>query len=126
MLVPEQKIETPYRYRWMLRLLDVAVALGDRGYPPVDADATIAVHDEHFAENAGPWRLEVREGVAHVERANGSATRPVPVGALSAMYSGFLRVPDAVELGYLDAGDPAGAVLDRLFSGPDPWCPFFF
>ena len=126
MLIPDQAIETPYRYRWMLRLLDVPAALEGRGYPPVDADATFAVHDGDFPENAGPWRLEVQNGKAHVERATGATVRPIPVGALSAMYSGFLRVPDAVELGYLDGDDPAGTALDRLFAGPDPWCPFFF
>jgi predicted acetyltransferase len=126
MLVPEQEIETPYRYRWMLRLLDVSAALEGRGYPPIDSDATIAVEDAHFPENDGPWRLEVRGGKAHVERASDATVSAIPVGALSAMYSGFLRVPDAVELGYLDADDPALPALDRLFSGPDPWCPFFF
>ena len=126
MLIPEQRVETPYRYRWMLRLLDAPAALEGRGYPPVDAEATIAVHDERFPENAGPWRLEVRGGEAHVERTSDATVSAIPVGALSAMYSGFLRVPDAVELGYLDADDPAVPALDRLFSGPDPWCPFFF
>jgi predicted acetyltransferase len=127
MLVPEQKIATPFRYRWMLRLLDVSAALEGRGYPPVDAGAVFGVADPEFPENAGPWRLEVRAGAARVERADPATTpRPIPIGALSAMYSGFLRVPDALELGYLEAGDPVGPALDRLFSGPDPWCPFFF
>ena len=34
MLVPEQQITTPFRFRWMLRLLDVRSALATRGYPP--------------------------------------------------------------------------------------------
>jgi predicted acetyltransferase len=126
MLIPEQRVETPYRYRWMLRLLDVPAALEARGYPPIDADATITVYDPEFPANAGPWHLSVRRGDAHVERAGSATAGAVPIGALSAIYSGFLRVPDAIALGYLEADDPAGPALDRLFSGPDPWCPFFF
>lgn len=127
MLLPEQRISTPFRHRWMLRLLDVPAALSGRGYPPVDADAELAVEDAQFPENAGPWRLTAREGVVQVERAEGSVrTRPIPIGALSAIFSGYLRVRDAIQLGHLDGADPAGPALERLFSGPGPWSPFFF
>ena len=126
MMLLDQKISTKFRYRWMLRLLDVQGALRGRGYPQIDEEAVIALEDPHFPENAGPWRLVVRGGEGNVEPAPGANVRPLPVGIFSSLFSGFLRVPDAVRLGYLDPGDPATGALDRLFAGADPWCPFFF
>ena len=126
LLVPEQRVATPFRFRWMFRLLDVRSALAERGYPPVDADIVIAVEDPQFPENAGPWRLAVRAGKASVEPAADADVPRLPIGILSSVFSGYLRVPDAVRLGHLDRNDPAVPVLERLFAGPDPWCPFFF
>ena len=45
MIIPEQQISTPFRFRWMFRLLDVPLALAERGYPPIDADVVVAVDD---------------------------------------------------------------------------------
>lgn len=126
MLVPEQKIATPFRFRWMFRLLDVRSALAERGYPAVDAEVVVVVEDPQFPENAGPWRLVVRGGDASVEPAPGAATRPLPIGVISSMFSGFLRVHDAVRMGYMDRNDPAVPALQQLLAGADPWCPFFF
>jgi predicted acetyltransferase len=118
-------VERPHRFDWMLRLVDVAAAFEGRGYPAVSTEATIAVEDPWFPHNAGPWRIEVHEGTATVTRA-ATAPRPIPVGALSALFSGYLRVHDAVRLGYLDAGDPSVQGLTAMLAGPDPWCPLFF
>lgn len=126
MLIAEQRIETPYRFRWMTRLLDVRTALAGRGYPAIDAEAVVAVTDPDFPDNDGPWRLTVRHGEPSVETTDRGAGRAVPIGILSSMFTGFLRVPDAVRLGYLDRDDPATRSLMQLFAGADPWCPFFF
>ncbi|MGZ5295610.1 MAG: GNAT family N-acetyltransferase [Actinomycetota bacterium] len=126
MVVPEQKISTPFRFRWMFRLLDVRGALAERGYPAVDVEVVVAVADPQFPENAGPWRVSVRGGVASVDPAPGTDVRPLPIGVLSSLFSGFLRVPDAVRMGHLDRNDPAVPGLQQLFAGADPWCPFFF
>jgi predicted acetyltransferase len=126
LVVQEQSIEQSYRYGWMLRLLDVPAALEQRGYPSEDGTCTIAVEDSLFPENAGPWKVEAERGKVAVRREEGGGRRAVPIGALSAMFSGYLRPADAVRLGYLDADDPSVELLTRLFAGPDPWCPFFF
>jgi predicted acetyltransferase len=126
MLVPEQRITTPFSFRWMLRLLDVRNALAMRGYPPIDADVVVGVDDPAFPDNAGPWRLTVRGGEASVEPAPEARVDALPIGILSTLFGGFLTVPDAVRLGYLGRDDPAVPGLQLLLSGPDPWCPFFF
>jgi hypothetical protein len=50
----------------------------------------------------------------------------VPIGILSALFSGLLRVHDAVRMSHLDRNDPAVPALQHLVIGADPWCPFYF
>jgi predicted acetyltransferase len=126
LLVGTQAVETVRRYRWMLRLLDVRASLSQRGYPPIDVDVALAVDDPRYAENGGPWRIEVRHGDASVAEQPSHDRRPIPIGVLSSMFSGYLSPPDAVRLGHLDADDPAIDGLTAMFAGSDPWCPFFF
>lgn len=126
LLVDEQTVELHSRYLWMLRVLDVRAAFEQRGYPAEDGACTIAVHDPLFRANAGPWRIEASDGEVSVEQTTDRPERTIPIGALSAMFSGYLRPRDAARLGYLDPADPAVEVLARLLAGPEPWCPFFF
>ena len=123
--IEEQNVEHHYRFTWMLRLLDVPAAFERRGYPAEDGACTIAVDDPLFPDNAGPWRIEAAGGKVAVSRTEGPA-RPIPIGTLSSLFTGYLRPADAVRLGLLDADDPSVDVLSRLLTGPDPWCPFFF
>jgi predicted acetyltransferase len=126
LLVGTQAVETRRRYRWMLRLLDVHAALSQRGYPSVEVDVAMAVDDPRYPDNGGPWRIELRHGDAAVTEAPAHDRRPIPIGVLSSMFSGYLSPRDAARLGHLDADDPAIDGLAAMFAGPDPWCPFFF
>ncbi len=126
LLVGVQAVEVADRYRWMLRILDVGSALEGRGYPPIDAEATFAIEDPRYAENTGVWRLRLSNGEPKVELGSSHDRRPLPIGAFSSIFSGYLRPVDAVRLGYLDGDDPAVEALGAMLSGPDPWCPFFF
>jgi predicted acetyltransferase len=123
--VQEQNVEQHDRFAWMLRLLDVQAAFEQRGYPAEDGSCTIAVDDPLFPENAGPWRIDAVGGKVAVSKTEGSP-RPIPIGALSALFTGYLRPGDAVRLGLLDADDPSVDVFSRLLAGPDPWSPFLF
>lgn len=125
MLVEEQRVLPVWTYRWMLRLLDVPAALSGRGYPPVSGGAVIAVEDGLFPENRGPWRVEADgSGSVSVSPASGRRVRPVTIGALSSMYTGFLSPFDAVGLGLLE--EDQAPFLARLFGGPEPWMHDFF
>ena len=125
LVLAEAQPSTGIRYLWMLRVLDVRRALQARGYPPIDADLTVTVDDPRYAENSGGWRIRAASGVVSVEPAT-TSSRPIPIGPFSAMFSGYLRPDDAVALGVLDADDPAVESLRVLFSGPDPWNPWWF
>ena len=119
-------VERPFRYDWMLRILDVPAALEARGYPSIDAEATFVVDDAMYPENEGAWRLAVSGGRASVARVDSHDRRALSIGVLSSMFSGYLRPHDAVRLGYLDADDPAVDAFAAILDGPDPWTPFFF
>ena len=127
MLIPEYAVLPQWRYPWMLRLLRVDEALRDRGWPAgASAEAVFAVDDPMFPANVGPWRLSVAGGEATVERAETGTLKPLAIGALSAMFSGYLRPHDAVRAGLMDGDDPAVEAFATLFAGPDPWTGFFF
>jgi predicted acetyltransferase len=125
LLVEEQRVLPVWTYRWMLRLLDVPAALSRRGYAPASGEVVLAVEDGLFPENRGPWRLEADgSGSLSVSPAGGSRVRPVTIGTLSSMYSGFLSPFDAVALGQLD--ETQAPFLAQLFGGPAPWMHDFF
>ena len=125
MIVEEQRVLPVWTYRWMLRLLDVPAALSGRGYPPVSGEAVIVVEDGLFPENRGPWRVEADgSGSVSVSPASGGGVRPVTIGALSSMYTGFLSPFDAVGIGLLE--EDQAPFLARLFGGPGPWMHDFF
>lgn len=121
MLVEEQRLKPAWTFRWMLRLLDVKGALEGRGYPPVSGEAVVEVEDGMFPDNRGPWRISAEGGKVEVSSAEGERVRPIPIGTLSSMYSGFLSPFDAARLGLMDGDDPAVSVLARLFAGPAPF-----
>ena len=126
MLLPEQDIATPFRYRWMFRLLDVPERpgptrlSGDRRRRRRRGRRS-AVPGERRAVAVGRSRRR-----AERRARPGVDVRPLSIGILSSLFTGSLRVPDAVRLGYLDGSDPAVPALQQLLAGADPWCPFFF
>jgi predicted acetyltransferase len=109
----------------MLRLLNVPAALSGRGYPPVTEELVLSVEDALFPENRGPWRVVAKDGETSVEPApDAGRVRPIPIGTLSSLYSGFLSARDAVAFGLVDEAAAPG--LARLFGGPAPWMHDFF
>jgi predicted acetyltransferase len=121
LLVDEQNVSREREFRWMLRLLDVPGALEGRGYPAASEEAVIAVDDPMFPENRGPWRISAEDGKVSVSPAEGAHVRPITIGTLSSMYSGYLSPFDAARIGLMDADDPAVPALARLFAGPAPF-----
>ena len=126
LLAESRSVTQTFEFRWMSRILDVPRALEARGYPAVDGDCVIAVDDPLFPENAGPFRIESNGGKVTVSPADGPAEGAIPVGLLSALYTGYLSAFDLVRLGAIREDDPAVPVLGRLFAGPPPWSPDFF
>ncbi len=109
---------------WMLRICDVERALGARGYA-ADGALDLEVRDDVLPENAGRFRLQVRDGRASVDR-GGQGTFAIDVRGLAALYSGFHDARTLADLGELEAKDDAMLVADRLFAGRAPTTSDFF
>jgi len=125
-LLTEDHANVDFRFRWMLRLLDVPAAIEARGYPPhVQATVTIAVHDPLLPENAGPWRIEVSDGRAKVVP-GGAANATADASTWASIWSGLHPAADAVRIGGLEADADAIGALRSIFGGPVPWLADFF
>ncbi|MEU1732059.1 GNAT family N-acetyltransferase [Streptosporangium sp. NPDC020145] len=103
--------------RWMFRVVDLAAAIRERGFPPgVTLDTVIQVEDPQRPENSGPWHLSVSGGRATAEPA-GTLPSALPVftaGAFSALFCG---VPAATlrRTGGLTGSADGDAALDGAF-----------
>jgi predicted acetyltransferase len=126
LLAESRSVERTFQFPWMSRLLDVPGALEARGYPEIDGECVIAVDDPLFPENAGPFRIEANAGKVAVSPVEGEAGSPIPVGLLTALFTGHLSPADLVRLGAAAPDHPALPLLGRLFAGPPPWSPDFF
>lgn len=118
----QREVRIEWSLVWMARILDVRAALEARGYPPgVRASIDFAVHDGLFEANHRSFRLEIENGRGIVSA--GQRTTPtMSIGALSAMYTGWLRPSDATRLGLLRGSQPyEEQTLELMFGGPSPW-----
>lgn len=121
--LPDQDARVLAAKAWLLRILDVEVALRARGWPPGAAgELELEVEDPLLPENAGRWRLIVADGAARVERGGQGALR-LQVGALAPLYSGHLTPARLAAAGRLEGSPAALATAARLFAGPRPWMP---
>jgi len=129
-----ESIQAHRQVRFMSRILDVADALRRRGAAPdVRGEAPLAVRDELFPENEGPFRIRAEGGKIDVEPAGpgagsgaSGAGAPIGIGALSALYAGYMTPADLVRAGLVRGDEPALDLLGRLFAGPTPWMTDFF
>lgn len=121
-----ETIQAARMVRFMTRILDVPDAFRRRGAADVQGEALVAVRDELFPENEGPFRVRAEGGRIEVERASGPAGAAIGIGALSALYAGYMAPSDLVRTGLVRGDEPGLDLLGRLFAGPTPWMTDFF
>jgi predicted acetyltransferase len=124
--LPERVAQVAVQDYWMLRVLHVERALLQRGYPEVDRAIDLQVEDELLPENSGLYPLSVRSGVAHLEPGTPQLHARLSVGALAALYSGFMAPRELQIAGKLEADERALSALGLLFAGPAPALPDYF
>jgi predicted acetyltransferase len=115
-----------YESGYMLRLLNVEKALGERAWPELSAGETavfsVAVRDDVLPWNDGrTYRLEVKGDRVEVSSAAGSehAALSCDVRVLAQLYAGYLSPFEAARLGKLAVTSQAElAAAQRLFSPP--------
>ncbi len=124
--MPERTYNVMLTEHWMTRICHVAAALTERGYPShVSAQLDLDVQDTAIPEQSGRYRLSVNEGRGHVER-GGSGGLQLDIGALAALYTGFMSPQQLQRTGQL-RGDPD--CLERaasIFASSAPAMPDFF
>lgn len=106
-----------------VRLVDVAGALGARGYAAGEP-VVIAVRDTFCEWNAGRWRLA--DGRA--ERSDEAADLELDVDALGSVYLGGFTFAQLARAGRVEERVPGAlAAADRVFrSDRAPWCAEIF
>lgn len=110
----------PSQQEWMLRLTDVAAALEQRGYPPIEAALELDVLDAAMPENAGRYVLTLRGGRARASRGGEGRIR-LDVRALAAIFTGFSHPREMQAAGLLDAPSSDAELLGAVFAGPRPY-----
>jgi predicted acetyltransferase len=130
--MPDRGYEVRVSEQWMLRLVHVEQALGERGYPDVDLELMLEVKDDILTENTGSYYLQIKHGGAGVEpvsrRGGGStvARAIMDVRTLAALYSGFSSAEELARSGAIEADGRTLSALSLLFNGPPPsMCDFF-
>ena len=107
---------------WMLRIVDVPEALGDRGYGKgVEAAIHLDVRDDLVRDNHDRFVLEVSGGRGYVRRGGRGAIR-IDIRGLASLYTGHVNALDLLEMtSYLEATRAQVQALQAVFAGPVPW-----
>lgn len=109
------------RVPWTLRLLDVAAALRQRGYPPgLKGELHLEIRDSLLADNDGRFVLLVTDGRGRV-RKGGRGRIKLDVAALAPLFSAHLSASALALAGMIEAPQRDLAAADAVFAGPQPW-----
>jgi predicted acetyltransferase len=116
---------------WMARVVDLAAAVGGRGFAPgLTASADLVVSDAEAPGNSGWWRFEVGRGRGTAElldaeaaametavtTASGATVARVGARGLAALWCGW-TMSRLRQAGLVVGGDPdADAALDAIFA----------
>ena len=127
LLATPRAVQVEQRPSFMLRIVDVPAALRARGSSAAGLRLTIRVRDEAATWNDGTWVVEAGEGTIDVRAGTGDPDATIGIGALSALFNGYLSPQRAVLAGLLTADGPALVKLAQLFSVTvRPYCPDYF
>ncbi|MDB9313679.1 sterol carrier protein domain-containing protein [Spirulina sp. CS-785/01] len=99
---------------WMLRVINVPLALEMRPYPPVDAELHLDVGDDLLADNQDRFILQVSGGKGEVKR-GGRGDLHLPIRSLSPLFTGFFSASQLARMGQLEGTEAAIATAQFLF-----------
>ena len=104
----------------MLRVLDPAAAMAQRGWAPgLSGAVEFELRDDLFPENEGRWVLEVAGGQAELAR-GGQGRMKLDVRQLAQLYSGYQTPAALARVGRLEAPPEVQATAATLFAAPQP------
>ncbi|MCP3916089.1 MAG: GNAT family N-acetyltransferase [bacterium] len=124
--LPERQFELVVHDQWMVRVLDVQVALEGRGWPAgVEMELELEVDDELLVANSGRYRLQIADGRAVVEEGGAGRIRTGARG-LAPLFSGHLGPHALARLGWIEGADADLERAATAFAGPEPWATDMF
>ncbi|MEO8694375.1 MAG: GNAT family N-acetyltransferase, partial [Acidimicrobiales bacterium] len=83
-----QRVKRTFAMPWMVRLVDAAAAIAQRGYNPhVDVEVEVELSDEVLGHNSGRFVLRVRDGHGSLEP-GGRGTLPLDIREFAAAFTG--------------------------------------
>ncbi|MCW2878508.1 MAG: acetyltransferase involved in intracellular survival and related acetyltransferase-like protein [Sphaerisporangium sp.] len=108
-LLRERSYDSVKQTRWMFRLIDLASAVAQRGYPAaVSFDTVVEVDDPQRPANSGAWRLSISSGAGAATAVTAPAGEEAPrltIGGMSALFAG-VRPGSLRRAGLLSGGTP--------------------
>ncbi|MYH67307.1 MAG: GNAT family N-acetyltransferase [Dehalococcoidia bacterium] len=110
---------------WMVRLVDLAKAIEQRGWPPVTATVALHVSDSTLSHNDGRFELQVADGKGTLAP-GGPGTWRVDIRSLASWFTGWRSASQLASLGLLTSESGTAhelRVLDTLTAGPPPLIP---
>lgn len=108
---------------WMLRIIDVQLALQMRGYPnALNCQLDFELHDNLMPENCGRFRLTVANGTGNVQR-RGDGHLQIDVRGLASLFTGFCDAASLQTAGLLSGPSESIELANLIFSGPESWMP---
>ncbi|MEO1521391.1 MAG: GNAT family N-acetyltransferase [Cyanobacteria bacterium J06633_2] len=125
-LLAEQVAQMTGIEYWMLRIINVPLALEQRGYPPhVTGEFHFQVQDDGLEANTTSYVLTVEKGRGTVQTGGRSDTQ-LTIRALASLYSGRHHPQKLKWLGWLTGPDDSLAIAAQIFAGSPPWIAEFF
>ncbi len=126
--LPERHYAVRLTDHWMLRVVDVAAALAQRGWPRgATGSLTLEVDDASLPEGSGLFTLTLEAGVPTVVQGGGGAPRVrITERGLASLYASHASAHVLAAAGWLEADDDTRALLDAWFGGPYPVMRDFF
>jgi len=125
LLLDEQDLSVRFTNRWMFRIVDVAGAIGGRGYPGVgNGSVPVQIHDPWPGGCTGTWNISVEDGTGHAAPVSSDCasadTVATDIGALSALMIGRFSTETLLETGRMQGSPGAVDKLGRLLTSPPP------
>ncbi|MFQ5805461.1 MAG: enhanced intracellular survival protein Eis [Phycisphaerae bacterium] len=116
-----EELKVRLRLVWMLRVVDVPMALRERGYPAgLRAELHLEISDDLLPQNNGRFLLRVSDRAGRL-RKGGRGRLKLDVRGLAPLFTGHFSAAQLASAGMLEASEADMALASAAFGGPPPW-----
>lgn len=127
-LLPEQSADISDKNHWMLRIVDIPLALSKRGYPQgIETELHLEIRgDELIPSNNDKFCLKISQGKGEVTK-GGNGDFQINIRGLASLYTGLYTPYQLQQIGHLKTTKQALSTATLIFSSNlEPWMPDFF